>query len=86
VLAHGLAEGQPFIDGNKRTAFLAMAVFLDRNGQELRAGDEEMLLADRLGDSFRAGLVLYTGSETLSFGHQMRCAPIGALWEGSGGH
>ena len=42
VLAHGLAEGQPFIDGNKRTAFLAMAVFLDRNGYELRAGDEEM--------------------------------------------
>ena len=36
VLAHGLAEGQAFIDGNKRTAFLTMAVFLDRNGYELR--------------------------------------------------
>jgi death-on-curing protein len=42
VLAHGLAEGQHFIDGNKRTAFLAMAVFLDRNGHELNADDEEM--------------------------------------------
>lgn len=42
VLAHGLAEGQLFIDGNKRTAFLAMAVFLDRNGYELHASGEEM--------------------------------------------
>jgi death-on-curing protein len=42
VLAHGLAEGQHFVDGNKRTAFLAMAVFLDRNGYELRAGDDAM--------------------------------------------
>ena len=39
VLAHGLAEGQAFIDGNKRTAFLAMAVFLDRNGYELQGDD-----------------------------------------------
>jgi death-on-curing protein len=42
VLAHGLAEGQHFIDGNKRTAFLAMAVFLDRNGYELDPGDHVM--------------------------------------------
>lgn len=39
VLVHGLAEGQAFIDGNKRTAFLAMAVFLDRNGYELHGDD-----------------------------------------------
>ena len=42
VLAHGLAEGQVFIDGDKRTAFLAMAVFLDRNGWELRGDDAAM--------------------------------------------
>ena len=42
VLAHGLAEGKVFVDGNKRTAFLAMAVFLDRNGYELRGNDAAM--------------------------------------------
>ena len=42
VLAHGLAEGQHFVDGTKRTAFLAMTVFLDRNGYELRAAADAM--------------------------------------------
>ena len=58
VLAHGLAEGQLFIDGNKRTAFLAMAVFLDRNGYELR-GDEaamaEWIIALSSGGSIELG-------------------------------
>lgn len=44
-----LAESQPFLDGNKRTAALALAVFLDLNGYELHeTGDTE--LADRLID------------------------------------
>ncbi len=29
---HGLAAGHPFHDGNKRIAFVAMAVFLELNG------------------------------------------------------
>jgi death on curing protein len=42
-----IAEGQPFLDGNKRTAALAMTVFLDLNDYELHeANDTE--LADRL--------------------------------------
>src|ERR1700744_5654020 len=32
VLAHGIAEGQQFIDGNKRTALIAMLAFLEING------------------------------------------------------
>jgi death-on-curing protein len=32
VLAHGIAEGQHFIDGNKRTALVAMLTFLEING------------------------------------------------------
>lgn len=32
VLAHGIAEGQHFIEGNKRTAYLACLSFLDENG------------------------------------------------------
>ncbi|HEV3322211.1 MAG TPA: Fic family protein [Solirubrobacteraceae bacterium] len=30
VLAHGIAEGQPFIDGNKRIALVAMLTFRDQ--------------------------------------------------------
>jgi predicted AAA+ superfamily ATPase len=38
-------------------------------------------LAQRLGDDFVAGLVLYTGQETLSFGPRLRAMPVSALWE-----
>src|SRR5262245_48550388 len=38
-----LAEGQPFLDGNKRTAALALTVFLDLNGYELYEADETEL-------------------------------------------
>jgi death on curing protein len=52
VLAHGIAEGQPFIDGNKRTALVAMLTFLEINGLRLEAKDQE--LADWI-ISFSAG-------------------------------
>lgn len=32
VLAHGIAESQVFIDGNKRTALIALLIFLDIKG------------------------------------------------------
>src|SRR3712207_3825121 len=35
ALAHGLAEGQCFIEGNKRVALVAMRTFLLLNGYEL---------------------------------------------------
>jgi death-on-curing protein len=34
---HGIAKNHPFVDSNKRTAFLATAIFLERNGLELTA-------------------------------------------------
>ncbi|MCP2275077.1 hypothetical protein SAMN04244553_2440 [Nocardia amikacinitolerans] len=37
-------------------------------------------LAERLGDDFRAGLVLHTGKQTLPFGPKMLAMPISALW------
>jgi predicted AAA+ superfamily ATPase len=43
------------------------------------------LLADAVGDRLRTGLVLYTGTEALSFGDKLRCLPISALWETEGG-
>lgn len=38
-------------------------------------------LADRLGADFVAGLVLYTGTQTLPFGPRLRAVPASALWE-----
>lgn len=43
--AVALAKNHPFIDGNKRTAFIAMELFLVLNGQELNATDAECVLA-----------------------------------------
>ncbi|MFB4277370.1 ATP-binding protein [Nonomuraea sp. MTCD27] len=49
----------------------------------VRADDFKGLkhLADRLGDDFVAGVVLYTGTQTLPFGDRMRAMPVSALWE-----
>jgi predicted AAA+ superfamily ATPase len=38
-------------------------------------------LADRLGDDFIAGIVLYTGTATLPFGERLRAVPVSALWQ-----
>ncbi len=42
--AFGLARNHPFIDGNKRTAFVAAELFLDLNGMALAAKDEDCVL------------------------------------------
>lgn len=41
---YGLARNHPFIDGNKRTAFVAVELFLALNGHELAAGDADCVL------------------------------------------
>jgi death-on-curing protein len=40
----GLARNHPFIDGNKRTAFVAVELFLDCNGYALAADDAACVL------------------------------------------
>ncbi len=40
---HGLASGHPFHDGNKRIAFVTMAVFLELNGAPLEADEAEVV-------------------------------------------
>ncbi len=52
VLAHGIAESQCFIDGNKRAALIAMLAFLEINGWRVDAPDP--VLADWI-LSFSAG-------------------------------
>lgn len=42
VLAHGIAEGQSFLDGNKRAALIAMLTFLEVNGIRIDAPDPEL--------------------------------------------
>lgn len=42
VLAHGIAEGQSFLDGNKRLALVAMLTFLEINGHRIDATDPEL--------------------------------------------
>ncbi len=42
--AFGIAKNHPFVDGNKRTAFIAMAVFLALNGQRLTASQPDVVV------------------------------------------
>ena len=38
-------------------------------------------LKDKIGSNLLAGIILYTGSVTASFGNGMRALPISALWQ-----
>ncbi len=40
----GLAKNHPFLDGNKRTAFVATELFLALNGYQLFANDADCIL------------------------------------------
>jgi death-on-curing protein len=42
ALAHGIAESQAFIDGNKRLALVSMLTFLEVNGHQVEATDPEL--------------------------------------------
>jgi len=44
LYARGIARNHPFVDGNKRTAFVAMELFLLLNGHALTADDAECVL------------------------------------------
>ena len=41
VPAHGIVEAHAFMDGNKRTAFVALYAFVHNNGFDLLATDPE---------------------------------------------
>lgn len=43
--AFGLARNHPFVDGNKRTAYVAAELFLRLNGFDLVAADADCVLA-----------------------------------------
>jgi len=43
-LAFGVARNHPFVDGNKRTAFVAAATFLELNGWRFGASEAEVVV------------------------------------------
>ena len=67
VLAHGIAESQPSLDGNKRLALASMLTFLEANGYRVDATDPEFadwiirlsagLTPEQLAQAVRARLV-----------------------------
>lgn len=60
--AFGIARNHPFLDGNKRTAFVVMELFLDLNGWVLDADDNDCIstmLALASGDLGEKGLVAW---------------------------
>lgn len=60
--AFGICQNHPFMDGNKRTAFLAAYVFLDLNGVELTADEVDVvvvMMALAGGDLDNAGLAAW---------------------------
>ena len=41
---YGISRNHPFLDGNKRTAFVAVELFLQLNGFELKASDADCVM------------------------------------------
>lgn len=41
---YGISRNHPFLDGNKRTAFVAVELFLQLNGFELHASDADCVM------------------------------------------
>lgn len=44
LYAHGIVRNHPFIDGNKRSALLAAALFLEANGLRFSAEEEQAVV------------------------------------------
>lgn len=42
--AYGLARNHPFVDGNKRTAYVVAEIFLALNGLKLASSDEDGII------------------------------------------
>ena len=42
---YGIVKNHPFVDGNKRTGYVIGGIFLERNGSQLKASEEEATAA-----------------------------------------
>ncbi|ADE16414.1 death-on-curing family protein [Nitrosococcus halophilus Nc 4] len=69
--AAGIVRNHPFVDGNKRTAFMAAYVFLARNGLRLTAPEDKatyMMRALAAGDIDEATFAVWLRDNTLGVG------------------
>ena len=69
----GIAKNHPFVDGNKRAAFLAVGMFLYINGMRLQASQAEAtvtMLAVAAGDMQKKSLPCGC-ARTLRRGHEL---------------
>lgn len=66
----GLCRNHPFLDGNKRIALAVIDVFLQMNGQELVASEEDAVVTIR---DLAAGAL---GEEHLADWIRRNCAPL----------
>ena len=63
----GIVHNHPFVDGNKRTGFTVGVVFLELNGFEVKAREEDVIqavLALAAGDLDEAGYSAWLGTNT----------------------
>lgn len=70
-LAYGIARNHPFVDGNKRTAFVAAATFLELNGWHFHASEPDVVvttLALAAGDLSEAALADWFRANTSAAG------------------
>ena len=67
--AYGLAKNHPFVDGNKRVAFLAIGLFLAINGYRLKAGQVDAIktmIAVASGELDEQGLSVWIANNIVS--------------------
>jgi death-on-curing protein len=67
--AFGIAKNHPFVDGNKRTAFLSLVTFLGLNGIEFDVPEEEaavVVFALAAGEMSEEGLARWIGDRLAS--------------------
>ncbi len=67
----GIARNHPFVDGNKRTAFVAVELFLALNGRRLAASDADCvltMLAVAAGDLGEAALATWIAERLQAVG------------------
>lgn len=48
IILYGIVTGHPFVDGNKRTAFVTMELFLTMNDKKLEHGKGDEHLMERI--------------------------------------
>lgn len=68
--AFGICRNHPFLDGNKRTSFVVVELFLALNGLDLEAGDAECVA------TFFALAAGDIGEEQLAEWISANCAPV----------